>query len=91
MHAFSLLPSDFLKFGYFSAPGNVRASLAILILPAAIGATGLLGTFGSALRHAWRSGRRWALLALATWWFIALVIFLAPDIYWALQGYGVPL
>jgi hypothetical protein len=88
---FILLPSGSLESGYFSAPGNGRASVAILILPAVIGATGLLGTLGSALRQAWRSGQRWVLLALAIWWLIALVIFLAPDIYLALQGYGVPL
>jgi hypothetical protein len=88
---FLLLPSGSLRSGYFGAPGNGRAALAILILPAVIVATGLLATLGSALWHAWRSGQRWALLALAIWWLIALVIFLAPDIYLALQGYGVPL
>jgi len=80
-----------LKFGYFLTPAGRGTSLALLLVPVVSVGTGLLASLIVGLWLAWRSGRRWSLIAILEWWLMAAFLFLLPDIYLALQGYGVDL
>lgn len=80
-----------LKFGYFLTSSGRSTSLALLLVPVASVGAGLFASLIVGLWLAWRSGRRWSLIAILEWWLMATLLFLLPDIYLALQGYGVDL
>jgi hypothetical protein len=64
-------------------------NLALLLVPVLSVGAGLLASLIAGLWLAWHSGRRWSLIAMIEWWLMATLVFLLPDIYLSLQGYGV--
>ena len=86
---YMLLPGCSLKFGHFLTPSGHRTGLALFVVPVLIVSAGLLVSLILGLRVAWQTGRRWSLLAMLEWWLMATIVFLLPDIYLSLQGYGV--
>jgi hypothetical protein len=88
-HVYLLLPDSSLKLGYFLTPVGYSTSLTLLVAPVLTVATGLLVSLVAGLWLAWRSGQRWSLLPMMGWWLVAALVFLAPDVYLSLQGYGV--
>ncbi len=86
-----LMPDRSLKFGYFLTPSGRGMRLALLVVPVVSVGAGFLASLIVGLWLAWRSGRRWSLIAMIEWWLMAALVFLLPDIYLSLQGYGVDL
>ena len=78
-----------LKFGYFLTPSGRGMCLALLVAPVLSVGAGLLASLIVGLWLAWRSGRRWSLIAMIEWWLMVALVFLLPDIHLSLQGDGV--
>jgi hypothetical protein len=82
----AFIPDHFLVYGYFLTPPGKTARLLLLQLPFGLGSVVLAVSLLAALVLGWRSGVRWVLVSLATWWLAAFITFAFPSLYLWAQG-----